>query len=338
MRRRILGIHRRSLYKLAAVLLGLGGVVLIVELGLRVGWLIVREDPFTGHAPSGKADVVILCAGDSHTQGIGAPEGLSYPDQLSALLNASDPSHAYQVINIGQSGFNSSQAVNRVLAYLEKGDVQPDIVIFCAGGNNDHNFMEARFLPEDVARMSLRHRLSYLLAESRAYRLGQITIGRIRTLLESMDHPGKQGPGGQDQDEMQLQLTWQDLMEANEEEVQLLRDWLRKDLEHLWDALRSRGIHLLLMNYFHWQTPVDSVFAQAAEDFGIFFVDVRGFGDPSYDSRADRKGLVASNWHPNEYGYRKIVPLIVKALRDNRMIPPPAGGTDRGVGTDPGRG
>ncbi len=321
---RFLKIHRRLLFIIAAVFLGLGGAILLIELGLRLGWLLVREDPFTGHRPDQEADLVILCAGDSHTQGIGAPGGLSYPDQLSALLNTSDPSRTYQVINIGQSGFNSSQAVNRVLEYLEKGDVQPELVIFCAGGNNDHNFIEARFLPDEIAGMSLRHRFSHLLSESRAYRLGQITIGRIRGILADIESRKNDDPGYEDKDELQLELTWQDVMEENEAERLLIQDWLRKDLEDLRQGLQRRNIQLVLMNYFHRQSYVDTVFPETAEELGIPFVDVRGFGDLDYNCRADRKGLVAPNWHPNQYGYRKIVPLIYEALVENRMIPPPA--------------
>jgi lysophospholipase L1-like esterase len=50
----------------------------------------------------------ILCVGDSHTRGVGAPTALSYPRQLQRLLEAAYPGARFMVMNAGIPGSNSS--------------------------------------------------------------------------------------------------------------------------------------------------------------------------------------------------------------------------------------
>ena len=72
-------------------------------------------------------DGPILAFGDSLTEGHGAPEGSSYPDQLSRILGR-------PVINAGVSG----NTVEEALARFDR-DVlaeKPSVVIVCLGGNN----------------------------------------------------------------------------------------------------------------------------------------------------------------------------------------------------------
>jgi len=301
--------RRRLLFRVLALLLGLVLTGILLEAGLRIGGRFVRRQPFEmGQALSREADFLIVCVGDSHTEGIGAPRGQDYPSQLSALLNASDPERAYGIVNLGRSGSNSSEAVNRVLAYLAGGKPKPELVIFCGGANNDHNLVEARFLPEDVADMSFPLRLGHLLAESRAYRLSQSTMKRIRWLLIEKEH--------------EENLRYDDLLNVKKgSELKLLRDWIYRDIEMLYQELGSRDIQLVLLNYFHWTAQVDSTFSKAAEDFGIPFVDVRNFGDPLYKYPLNRKALVAPNFHPNQYGYTRIAEKLYLALKEINLIP-----------------
>ena len=300
--------RRLLIFRASALLLGLFLTGVVLELGLRIGGCLLRPEPFqTDPSPSQAADFLIVCVGDSHTQGIGAPQGQDYPSQLSALLNTSDPGRIYRVVNLGRSGYNSSEAVNRMLTYLAGGNPKPDLVIFCGGANNDHNLSEARFLPEDIAKMSFSLRLSHLLSESRAYRLSQSTTKRIRGLLVKREDEGN--------------LRFDDLLNIGEEsELKLLEEWIHKDIEMLWQELRLNNIPLMLMNYFHHTAQVDPVFSKAAEAFGIPFVDVRNFGDPEYKALLNKKALVAPNFHPNQYGYAKIVEKIHLALIEKNMI------------------
>ena len=69
----------------------------------------------------------ILAFGDSLTYGYGAPKALSYPEQLSQLLNM-------EVINAGNSGEKSKQGLQRLGALLDK--YQPQLLLLCHGGND----------------------------------------------------------------------------------------------------------------------------------------------------------------------------------------------------------
>ncbi len=77
-------------------------------------------------------DGAIICAGDSHTFGIGASEGRSYPDQLRERLRAADDLR--EVVNIGFSGLTTHQIMARLRAAIAKST--PACVVFL-GGHND---------------------------------------------------------------------------------------------------------------------------------------------------------------------------------------------------------
>ncbi|MCZ7586104.1 MAG: hypothetical protein M5R36_23805 [Deltaproteobacteria bacterium] len=73
---------------------------------------------------------IILCAGDSHTQGVGAPRGRGYPEQLQELLDERRPGF-YAVLNIGDSGTNTTQAVRGARRWLDKYAVSGGVSAYC---------------------------------------------------------------------------------------------------------------------------------------------------------------------------------------------------------------
>jgi len=102
------------------------------EATLALGALVIEERG----AGDGKAIPAgcILCVGDSHTQGIGASPGHSYPAQLQELLRAAgDPR---EVVNLGVAGFDSRQALDALEDALAQ--AKPSCVLYLAG-NNDRN-------------------------------------------------------------------------------------------------------------------------------------------------------------------------------------------------------
>jgi lysophospholipase L1-like esterase len=104
------------------------------EATLALGALVIEERG-VGGGSSQVAAGCILCVGDSHTQGIGATPGHSYPEQLQELLRAAgDPR---TVVNLGVAGFDSRKVVDSLEDALAK--ATPSCVLYLAG-NNDLEF------------------------------------------------------------------------------------------------------------------------------------------------------------------------------------------------------
>jgi len=74
---------------------------------------------------------VIICFGDSLTEGYGAEAGKSYPDFLQSQLDRSG--FHYRVVNAGVSGNTTKDAVERI---EEVTSLHPAVVIVAFGGND----------------------------------------------------------------------------------------------------------------------------------------------------------------------------------------------------------
>ena len=75
--------------------------------------------------PSGEP-LKIIAIGDSLVEGVGAPEGKDFPNQVSILLNI-------PIQNSGVSGNTSAQVLERLPKVLEQ---KPNIIILLVGGND----------------------------------------------------------------------------------------------------------------------------------------------------------------------------------------------------------
>jgi len=105
----------------------------------------------------------VWCLGDSHTQGAGAPPGMSYPQQLEGLLSARQPTH---VLNLGYGGTNTSQQLHRLRAALSR--ATPKTLIYMGGINNgwkwsgvDWKTLYAAHGPRGVAQSFLQRSRTY---------------------------------------------------------------------------------------------------------------------------------------------------------------------------------
>jgi len=75
---------------------------------------------------------VVLCFGDSITEGFGAPLEFSYPGQLAELLGPV----GYQVINLGRSGDTAGDGLKRLEQDVLSRSELPCIVVLGFGGND----------------------------------------------------------------------------------------------------------------------------------------------------------------------------------------------------------
>jgi lysophospholipase L1-like esterase len=75
--------------------------------------------------------------GDSFTEGVGASRGKDYPAVLDRLVKA-EFGNDYQVINLGQSGKNTTQIKDEFILYLNENT--PEVVVIMAGSANYWNY------------------------------------------------------------------------------------------------------------------------------------------------------------------------------------------------------
>lgn len=282
---------KRIVFRLLAIILGLIIIFGGLEIGLRLARKRITCEPV---APD--TDVVIWCVGDSHTKGLEAPPNLNYPQQLETMLNNEDPEHLYQVNNLSMSGYNSSQVVRETIKFLEQEPRGPDVIIFCAGINNKDNFKWASFLPQDLQNRSIKRQLKYVLANSRAFRLGQLTVKQLQEAIEK-------SPWNYSR------LTDQLLDFSSEAEQEFLRDWLAHDLMILREAALKKGAELALLTYSShcaWQLQA---YQSLHRQYGTPLLDVLYF---DHLPEAQRERLMAPGGHPNEKGYYRIAELIMR--------------------------
>lgn len=293
---------RRRVFALLAFVLGFALAVAVLEVGLRVA----RKKAFFAFS-SDNVDHVVLCVGDSNTEGLEAPANLDYPTQLQIMLNRHDTARVYNVVNLGQAGNNSSQVVNRTLAYLAEAPRAPDVVIFNAGINNKDNLAEASFLPEKVRGQSARTQLKYLLANSRTFHLTTLSVARIKAAMASNAKKGAGGP-----------LPNDVLKPTTDAEATFLVAWMIDDLTRLHSALAARDASLVLLTYHFDCTWQAAAYRAVAHKLDVQVIDVHNF----LAGRQIGK-FVAPGMHPNEFGYARIAELTRDALIDRRLLPPP---------------
>lgn len=164
-------------FEVAAALVLLLGSLVATEGLFRLAGRVVRywaeERTGTGEAESALPTYRILCVGDSHTRGVGAPAALSYPRQLQRLLEAEYPGARFAVVNAGIPGSNSSDT--RLEFERQWKRASYDAVAVWCGVNNLwslKNVPEHLLQDEEVSRWK---RLGWWLSEE----LGGIRLIRL---------------------------------------------------------------------------------------------------------------------------------------------------------------
>jgi hypothetical protein len=143
--------RRRWLLPICAVLFALALVELVLQTGSFVLWSRQRRP-----VPAATGNVV-LCVGDSWTQGMGSADPLtgSYPAQLHRKLHAAGLV-GVSVVNGGQSGQNSRDVLERLPAQLA--DFRPKWLCVLVG-QNDYWSRPDEFVGEpDVDHSTYRYR------------------------------------------------------------------------------------------------------------------------------------------------------------------------------------
>lgn len=293
---------KKWIFRALALFFGLLALVLMMELGLRIAGRFVTKPVIESNPaprPPGKTTFEILTVGDSHTYGKGAPKGYSYPEQLQRILTKAKADVSWVVDNKGIPGHNSSQALSIMRARLSA-PPPPDLVLACAGTNNDHNLAQATFLPDQLQDNAPGLQWAYLFRNSRTYRLGQITVRRVRQLTEN----NKEVP----------EVLYDEVIDENEK---FLVEWLKDDFTAMNEACADSGCGFALIGYAANVPPAARAMSEMKID-GVPFLDNYGV---KMSAMMKRMGYMAPDGHPNKEGYALIASRVARYLAENSLVP-----------------
>ena len=122
------------------ILLRLGAITSIATSALLLG-ACGKKGAKAAAIPAG---ATVLALGDSLTLGVGANAATAYPALLAERTG-------WKVVNAGVSGETSTQIAARLPGLLEQ--LQPALVILCAGGNDWLRRNSAQAAQAEIARM-----------------------------------------------------------------------------------------------------------------------------------------------------------------------------------------
>lgn len=105
--------------------------VLLLEALVRLAGFLVSRAAHVKPDIRGSSMRTILCIGDSFVWGVG---GIGFPEQLQDILRERHGAGAFNVINAGRAGTNSSYVVSQLPKALEQ--YKPDVVIILTGVSN----------------------------------------------------------------------------------------------------------------------------------------------------------------------------------------------------------
>lgn len=117
------------------IALALGTLVVLLSLEVFVRWSGQKGRVHGQVEINTAARWRILAIGHSHTMGLGAPAGRSFPAQLEERLRSQNQS--VQVVNMGFGGWNTAQILRELPGWLDR--YTPHVVLIWAGDPNFYN-------------------------------------------------------------------------------------------------------------------------------------------------------------------------------------------------------
>jgi lysophospholipase L1-like esterase len=177
--------------KVIIFFIGLLTALFLLEAGLRLLGLIYRLPRSSVNNIDNsyqKNNRVILCLGNSWTEGGGAPIGKSYPDDLQRLFDAKFGKGKISVINGGWGNENTAELLDKLEAKIKA--IKPILILLQTGQPNIWNYHK---YSKYLKRESLNSRkqgflINDLFYNSRVYRLICLLIDDIRNKRNVRKH------------------------------------------------------------------------------------------------------------------------------------------------------
>ena len=275
------GKFRRSLKKVLFCLIVLE---LFINLLIFIRPRTVNVRKMFHHPDSFK----ILWIGDSHTRGIGAGDGLSYPEALEQIINSSCPSVCVEVLNSGQAGFDLPTIRQSTEFMLDRLEIQPDLVIIQGGVNTTHSNW-------DTYRKYLNGKMHPIYQHLPTFLWFLLTKLKTFHLLELFHR------------------DWTVTLLSNESVIEIGSSINEREYGLLVERFLSGGTQPIFLGYAaHTQECLFTAMDKVANQFQVPFL---AFSQPETEYFLKKKGWIVE-YHPDHRGYRFIAQWVYQLLRE----------------------
>lgn len=245
--------------------------------------------------------VAVLAIGDSFTYGIGAPPGLSWPQQLAGIRRARG--EVEPVIDLAVPGANSSEAVEVLEGALQAG-ARPRWVVAAIGNNNSWNLRRASFwtdFPAEAVPAGVAERVAASTGLGRAWAAFGTRGSAWPVEVIDPDAPDAYSSARPVVEESGIRR-----------EQPFLKRWLLHDHRRLCALAAEAGARVAVMTYhWGWRYVREAQVEASRECPGAVLVDNRNFGVLSHPAA---EFVSDDGWHPNERGYADVARRLDRAM------------------------
>jgi lysophospholipase L1-like esterase len=287
-------------------ILGLFFLLLVfLELALRgigffISWQMLHYNTLLNK--NNPSAYTILCLGDSWTAG--RPEG-NYPKYLGQELAKLFPNRQFRIINLGASGTNSSQCLNKFLEVSQL--YKPQMVIIMTGNNDHWNLSASSYWMFQDKRLSqfdvLKAKARIFLHSLRIFKLYKTIYFKLTgrpTANQFFYRPAK-GEAMPDSISVIDRATHKKQLEFN----------LLKFVE----LSRINDFKLIFQTYFHFHGyEVNEVIRDVALSYHIPLVDNNLLFHQMIAVKEREKYLIPDG-HPSPLGYQFIAQNIISIIK-----------------------
>ncbi len=153
--------------RIFVLFLGIILAVFLLEAGLSLTGLIFHDKSNIGNKFIGNIHgkpYVVLCLGNSYTQGGGAPPEMSYPAQLQRIFDQRVKGANVAVINEGVGAQNTAELLSELKFNIRR--YRPDLIVLQTGQPNDWNYLKYTVhLRKKESRLSFDKTIRYYFQE-----------------------------------------------------------------------------------------------------------------------------------------------------------------------------
>ena len=296
--------------------------VAAIELALRgVGWWYLRKHRWVPDIRQVAENNVVLCLGESSTQGLWCDVADSYPKQLERLLNDHAGAGRYLSVVPWHVGQNTSQVAHRMVSYLDA--YHPRLVILMCGVNNMWSLAESGVMQFFHGSLVERWQLqsAVFLSDFRTYKLLRLLGQRLFHIGQTL-YPAQYAQETLGYPAQCFPLDPATATAAARHRQAFVEAW-RDDMRSIIHVAQRQDVPVLLMTY-HINAdflPATEYVSLAAEcRLPVVRNDLafaQRMREPAF--RMDDV-FHRDHWHPNARGYAVIARNAFDVIRATRLL------------------